>query len=324
MRLPNIHRSTLVVALGMMFPVVLMNVPGELVSPLAGNFGGGYTAEYVHGWPWVSLYREVFYDYSKPGAADFPDVPKFGVPWLAWNSWEFWQGTTWKPRIVGVIGDGLTGALLILGLAAVWEWRRRRRSKLFQFTLANCLFVFAIVSAAFGWWRHALNMAAWEDELAASIDDKVRHVQQEYHGPLWLRRLVGKEVLSPAFMRADSASIAVEDNDGFLKAVSVLRKFSYLNELTIEKSLDAASISYSELSDLRGLKYLTLDHIVLDEDDVVDLAKLRQVDEIDLTDWQWQKPEIMQRLLGALPGCRISEHPVYYDPSYDGDDRYPY
>ena len=69
---------------------------------------------------------------------------------------------------------------------------------------------------------------------------------------------------------------------------------------------------------------LTLDHIVLDEDDVVDLAMLRQVDEIDLTDWKWQKPEIMRRLLGALPGCRFSEYPIYYDQSYDGDDRYPY
>jgi hypothetical protein len=45
---------------------------------------------------------------------------------------------------------------------------------------------------------------------------------------------------------------------------------------------------------------------------------------LKLTDWQWQKPEIMQRLFGALPGCRISEHPIYYDKSYDGDDRYPY
>src|SRR5215208_5092396 len=99
MRLLIIHRSTFVVALVLIVLVALMNMPGELVSPLAGSFGGGYTAEYVHGWPWVSLHRTVFYEFSKPGAAEFPDVPKFGVPWLAWTSWEFWQGESWKPRI---------------------------------------------------------------------------------------------------------------------------------------------------------------------------------------------------------------------------------
>jgi hypothetical protein len=337
MRLPNIHRSTLVVALAMIVLLAMLNAPGELVSPYGGGvspyvLGGGgggagpitYTAEYVHGWPWLILYRTVDYDVQMPGAAPRPGVPIYGVPWLAWTSWEFWRGETWKLRRAALLGNAVVSLLLIVVVASAWEWRRRWRAQVFQFTLVECLVGFVVVAAPMGWWWHAKNIAGWEEELAASIEDKVGDVQQEYHGPLWLRRLVGKELLSPAFMRADSASIIVDDNDAFLAAVSVLRQFSYLRELTIEKSLDASSISYRELADLPGLKYLTLDHIVLDEDDVVDLAMLRQVTEIDLTDWQWQKPEIMQRLLGALPGCRFSEHPIYYDQSYDSDDRYSY
>jgi hypothetical protein len=327
MRLPRIHRSTLIVALGTVIPITMINVPGELVSPLGGGGSGAgpivYTAEYVHGWPWLDLYRTVDYDLQTPGAVTLPDIPINGVPWLALTSWEFWRGETWQLRPGALFGDVVAGLVLIVVVASAWEWRRRRRARVFHFTLTECFVAFVVVAAPFGWWWQAKNLAQWEDALAESIDSNLRDSQQEYHGPLWLRRLVGKELLSPAFMRVDSATLVVDHNEEFLAAVSVLRKFGYLRELAIEKTRDDSSISYSELAGLKSLRYLMLDHIVLDEDDVVDLGMLRQVAEIDLTDWQWQKPEIMQRLLGALPGCRFSEHPIYYDKSYDGDDRYP-
>jgi hypothetical protein len=270
------------------------------------------------------LYRTVDYDLQTPGAITQRNIPMYGVPWLAWTSWEFWRGETWKLRPAALFGNVVVSLLLIFVVASAWEWRRRRRARVFHFTLAECLVAFVVVAAPFGWWWHAKNVAEWEDALAESIDGYLRDSQQVYHGPLWLTRLLGKDVLSPAFMRVDSATLVVGDDEQFRAAVSELRKFDYLRELSIEKTRDDPFISYSELTGLKSLRYLTLDHIVLGEEDITELAMLRQLSEIDLTDWQWQKPEVMQRLVGALPNCRLSEEPIYYPQSYDGNDRFPY
>src|SRR4051794_532291 len=326
MRLPRIHRSTCIVALGMAVPLAMLNVPGELVSPLgAGGSGAGpmtYTVEYVQGWPWLSLYRAVDYDLQTPGAVRLPDIPIYGVPWLSWTSWEFWRGETWNLRPAALFGDVLASLMLIFVVAFAWEWRRRRRARVFQFTLSESFLAFLVVAAPLGWWWYAKNVTEWENGLVDSIDFVLQDSSQGYHGPLWLRRLMGMELLSPTFMRVDDASLAVNGDEGFLMAVSVLRKFGYLRELRIAKTHDASSISYSELADLKSLRYLTLDHIVLEEEDVAGLAMLRQLSEIDLTDWKRQKPEVMQRLLGALPNCHFSEQAIYYPPNVDGNDRF--
>src|SRR4051794_10636314 len=64
MRLFNVRRSTLILTFGILALFVLLNVPGEFVSPGGGSFGPAYPAEYAHGWPWVWLHREV--DYQNP------------------------------------------------------------------------------------------------------------------------------------------------------------------------------------------------------------------------------------------------------------------
>jgi hypothetical protein len=46
--------------------------------------------------------------------------------------------------------------------------------------------------------------------------------------------------------------------------------------------------------------------------------------EIDFNDWDAQKPEVLQRLIGALPRCRISQEPIDYPMNYEGNDRYTY
>jgi hypothetical protein len=124
-------------------------------------------------------------------------------------------------------------------------------------------------------------------------------------------------------MRVETASISVADDDAFGKAIDVLRQFNYLHELRIERTQDSETLTFSDLADLNQLRFLTLDHIVLQEEDVPNLALLGQLTEIDLTPWHLQKPEVIQRLLGALPGCRLSEERIEY-PDYDGSNEPSY
>jgi hypothetical protein len=151
----------------------------------------------------------------------------------------------------------------------------------------------------------------------------VLNTQPEYRGPLWLKRLLGKNLLAPAFLRVESADLQVAGDDQFKQAVSRLKDFAYLRELRITTSDKNPPIRYSELAELKALRYLTLEN-VLSEDDVSELAMLRQLVEIDLTAWRWQKPEIMLELMGALPNCRFSEYPIEYPANYDANDRYTY
>src|SRR6476620_572532 len=115
MHRPTIHRSTAVVGLGILALLLLMNVPGELTS--LGGFGGSATAsfhvgaQYEHGWPWVFLYRS----FDSPSAIG---GPKYGVPWLAWSSWQFWHCDTWKVRFGAFVLNLVTGILLILAICS--------------------------------------------------------------------------------------------------------------------------------------------------------------------------------------------------------------
>src|SRR4051794_26663900 len=105
MRVPTLHRSSLVVLVAGAILLILVNVPGELTSPLNAFVGGGpslgtpdYRAEYEHGWPWVFLYRAIDYRVPRPASpnpastallvrmATSPFEQTWGIPWLSWRS----------------------------------------------------------------------------------------------------------------------------------------------------------------------------------------------------------------------------------------------
>ncbi len=257
MRRPKIHRSTLVVALGMLVPTILVNVSGEIVSPLAGNFGGGYTAEYVHGWPQVYMYRSVDYDFSKPGP-DFPDIPKWNVPWLAWDSWRFWRAD--KRVLWGgcLICDFLVGAVLLLGITGAWEWRRRHRARICQFSIGDLLTAFTLVAVLLGWWgfvsqeydRESLHVNVLDEPNGAYLLDK------RCRGPRWLSLLVGESNLPERFQRVSFAILANENAkklDGWLPH---LKSLKHLQGLEVRDWAGPPPVKYSHLKSLPALRYL--------------------------------------------------------------------
>ena len=330
MSCPAIHRSTVVVALGMAVLFAVLNVPGELILPpggivapnTAGTFSGiapiAYTAEYVHGWPWLSLYRIVDYNPQMPNMGTRP-TPTHGVPWLTWTSWKFWQGRTWELRPTALAADVAVSLLLIVVVASAWEWRRRCRTRWLQFTLREIAIATVVVATAFGWWRYALVQYAREEvALDGPESEHFRTAGFAYHGPLFLKRFVGEHLLWPVFIRNDGIWMEVIDASQFRDTLNAIRGFSYLRELELKNNLQDAKVKipFSELAKFKGLRQLTLDDFVISESDVAELAALRQLDEICLRGWAYIEPEEIQRLRDALPNCRIVEDPSEYIEEY--------
>jgi hypothetical protein len=314
MRAKTLHRSTVVVAFGMLALVTLLNVPGDNLSPLGHPVLSTYRAEYLHGWPWVSLYRTVFYDFAAPQATTFPDAPKYGVPWLARTNWEFWQGNPWKLHPAAVMGNLVVGALLIVLVAAAWELRRRRRTRWLQFTLREVAIAMTVVAAAFGWWQYERAGYHYEDDLN-QIDGGYVTLDQVYKGPLWLKRLVGEDLLHDVCYRAEAVTLEIIDDTDFHQAVAVFRGLPYLRQIELSPSMLSSVRSkippfpFSKLAQLTNIKTLVLHDFSLTTDDVKELAALHQLENLCITNWDSQDPAIIQRLIGALPDCHIMENP---------------
>jgi hypothetical protein len=302
LRRPNIHRSTVVVALAITAVVLLTNVPGD--STYLSDWGGVYKAEYEHGWPWVFLKRRMFYGFSDPKRPTSLSTPTYGIPWTAGATWKFWQGNAmWKPHPLALFGNVATGLLLIGAVASTWEWRRRRRTRLMQFSLREIVIATAVVAAAFGWWRYKQAEGDREDNLGYAAGN------WSYHGPLWLKRLVGESPLTTTFSRIDGVALHVTDNDQFQKTVSGFRSLRYLREVELDNySLDKdkyVELSFSALQQLDGLRELWLAGFMLTENDVYELEAVSNLEVIRIDNWEEQKPDILVQLIGAMPDCKI-------------------
>jgi hypothetical protein len=311
MHRPTIHRSTAVVALGLFGILILVNVPGELIS--LGGFGSSDMrsvhsgASYEHGWPWMYLDRSFEYPYPGGGTGIFSSAPNYGVPWLAWASWEFWRGDNWRVRVGALILNLVVGSLLILAIAGGWEWRRRRRTRLFQFTLAECLVAFVVVAAPLGWWLQAKSATAREVAAIDSLGESAE-CAEDYHGPLWLRRLVGVHLAWNSFSRVDFVQLVHIDGEVFEQLLPLLRAFPYLRELDVEGDPDSSMpVAFSTLNELKGVRSLSLDKFKLTQRDLDELAKVHQLKELAIMNMDEQDPAIIQKLKDAMPDCFVTD-----------------
>jgi hypothetical protein len=306
---PTIHRSTVIVSLFMLALILFLNAPGENLSPLSifDDATGAlsiYRLEYLHGWPWIHLSRTVDYVMSMPNPPTIPDTPKYGVAWLASTNWEFWQGDPWKLRYGALLANLAAGMFLILAVAAAWEWRRRRRVRLVQFTLAELAIVMTIVAGVFGWLWSAKAEYERELELTEQLEISDSCDEMRYRGPLWLKRILGEEILSPMFERIDAFTLVGQRSH---ETVPALLGLHYLRKLQLIKVYLGSEIPCSQLANLKSLRSIVLKGLILTQQDVSELAKLRQIEEIVVVNWAAQCPEILQQLSDILPQCRVHD-----------------
>jgi hypothetical protein len=141
-----------------------------LLTPVAGRVT--QTQHYVRGWPWVySEFRGT--DESPPGI--FTDL----------------GGSSTRFQVPMLLADIATMFVILIFLAALSLWRRRRRGNLFQFSLRGMFVFVALCACLLGWWSKIY--ADWKREqeiLTQWNQGSAMSWGWVSCGPEWLRRLL--------------------------------------------------------------------------------------------------------------------------------------
>jgi hypothetical protein len=289
-----------VVAIAMLLPLTLLNVAGESVTPW-GFLGA---AEYVHGWPYVCLHRTVEYGLSKP-----PERPRWGIPWLAFHSWQLWNAdkrSLWSARLCWNL---VVAAGLVLGIATIWEWRRRRRHRFFQFSISDLLLTLTLVAAILGWLSYMsfeFRREAAQIEALWGVDElEPFDVSEDYIGPRWLLLLIGEGHVPQLFYRTDFVTLKDLSAEGLKEALPHLQSLKYLRTVEILALRGNAPTKFSMLAPLRALRYLVIWGPISGAD-VQELTPLSRLREIFLWDWEDLDRQVVQQLGRALPHVKLT------------------
>lgn len=301
------HRSTYVVAAVTALLMVVIAFPGEITSPLAGNFGGAYTATYDHGWPLTFLARGYRYDFSQPKM--FPDIPKWGVPWLAWDSWQIWEMNnarsywspedvnSWKP--VNLVVDFVVALLVVITLATLWERRRRRSSRLMTFSLRDAALVMTAAACLLGWGAHAQHVHIRELKLVGTLDQLAAYGYESSIAPQWLQRLVGTENLPELFLRVDELEISVTDQEELQKVIRICKEFKWL------KTVEVHDLSMMQLAGLQALPQLEVLKVCFDELSAEQIASLAALQQLHTLFLDHENDAYKDELQARLPNCKV-------------------
>jgi len=176
----RLHRSTWVVVLLVLAVLVLVAVPGEFRGQLAApalamadtatipiptsgtNFVVGETSDteweiFEHGWPWTFLERDVDLGGTnwaprRPLAQQAEDYQvNVEAGWHTAGAWTFHGDGLFFSG--WALASNLGVVLLILAAAAcLSEWRRRRRGRFFQYTLAEMMLAITLTACVLSWW----------------------------------------------------------------------------------------------------------------------------------------------------------------------------
>jgi hypothetical protein len=275
---PRLHRSTWVATVVLAILLGLMIVPGEYLGrSTSSSFSPskpGVVFDFEHGWPWVFLRRQME---LPPGVPTSVEPNRNVPPWLQRWAWSFagevvggptdsWAAELgWWPGLLAL--DVVVAGALVCALAFAMEWRRRRR-RLYQFSLAELFVLVLLVGGGLGWWK--ANERAYAAERRSESDLRLTYVRaaEEYCGPSWLRRVAGRNNLH-VFDRV--VSLAFNDANDYRHMATYAAAFPnverlYLSRYSNERSgvpITDFDLHLDQLSEFRRLRFL---HLELPED----------------------------------------------------------
>jgi hypothetical protein len=281
----HLHRSTWIVILLMTGFFVIVEIPGEpecAINSEGLHWGGGgriFGHNSLHGWPWVFLVHD---------RNDNSNAP-IDVPWLTALAWNWSSEYPPEFSLVNAILDLAVCLAIIAAVAIAFEWRRRRRTRLLQFTLRELLLLTLLTAAAFSWWR--MHHAQREREMAiVKLLEEYPYCdsfgEDEYRGPIIFAKLFGKSLLSDFW----SSTQYVCGDD--VSPRDAEKRFSGLSELPNLETIDCRSRSaeepcvtdalFGKLASLKHVRCLKLRYANISDAGMETISRFHELRDLDL------------------------------------------
>jgi hypothetical protein len=332
---PCLHKSSIVVGVLVGTILVLIMIPGRIVDGTPSTW-----MTFEHGWPFNYLRRQAkgnapapgYFNYYRIRAIDVAERPMWGIPWLTVDNWRFWEAITevtrnnkrihfWEFNGIALACDLASALLVLAGVVAMWELRRRRRAGLLSFRVSDMLVAIASTSAVFGWIVHFQREFQQEVRLTERESERVdkgeffadywNDCDQVCVAPKWVRSLIGERMLPDFLWRINEIGIYSENGERTALICEDISQFRYLTKISISNET-RERFPYSALSATKQLNVLEISysHGEIDGQDVSELAQLTQLRKLAVDYEEGRLPEVLKRLRAQLPNCKMID---YYD-----------
>jgi hypothetical protein len=260
------HASTSFVATLVVAWIALLNVPGSR--------GGNDTR--LHGWPWVYLTRGATL-YLAKNRMEYPGI------------WSIW-GDVLVFHPIPLFVNVCVALIVAVGCAAVFERWRRRRERLFHFSLRSVMLVVVVCSVPMGYVAHRARVYRERQEVLEGFGEGEQTVECASILPEWQRGLIG--------------SLLGEDFGAILDDQELM----LLNPYVIDKAHIALVVR------LPTLKYLFLEgRCYISGDSLAQLDSLPQLEmlglsSLNLSDATLSQLPVLQRLQSIGLECKADAH----------------
>lgn len=193
---------------------------------------------YEHGWPYPYLARSVVLDKSAPRYRS-PMGGHEGIGWIRADTWPLLANL----RIVrwwALGADIAIGVLVVGSVGGMVEWRIRTGTSKWRFRLFDAFLVIAAIGLFLSPFAYHTHVKRLEVLVLTTAEQNGIEAKQEYHGPIWLRKLIGNESFLRNMYHIDSMTIDPSDN--WREEFTQFEKCPYLTEVTIQHWLPLGAI----------------------------------------------------------------------------------
>lgn len=290
--MPNIRSAPCISALLSVLLMLVMSVPGELMSRTTGiGFGQGRVTidRYEHGWPRTYLFRVV------NSRSPHQDENASLLPWLRYSGWSV--GGEVEFRRNALLYDVVVIVLIANVVYFAFKWRGNARQRWHHFTLSEMLLTITVVSIAIGWLHVTVAQCAKEQAVARTFSNSSDwHVRLRYTGPTWLSRLVGSRTclifygIDEMWIGRDAIPVSVE---------KLLRTLEHLRIVHIDGTSPQVDMALQCLTERSSLDEIHLTDMTLTTDSNAAIERMPAVRVL----W-WNSGDITLEFIGALSRMR--------------------